>query len=114
MRKTGRVTVKFDGESIRSKPGASLQIGGVQRDGEMSDQGKFFYSERDVPSEVKCTLIHVADTDLDAIRRFRDGVVTFECDTGITYTVPNAATMELGELANGEVEVTFMGDPAEA
>jgi hypothetical protein len=111
MKATGRVKVKIDGELLRSKPGASIQIGGVKRTPVPLDVG-FDHKEEPVPAEVKCTLSHVGATDLRAIRAFENGTVTYETDNGPVYTVPNAYCADMGELKDGEVEVTFGGDPA--
>lgn len=111
-RQTGRVTVSKDGTKYQSKAGASMQIGGAQRTNNgMTDQGTFFYQETLVPGVVKCTLIHMADTDLDDVRDTTDAVVQYETDTGQVWTLPNAVCAEIGELANGEVEITFTGSP---
>lgn len=111
MKSTGRVKVKMNGDVLRSKPGASIQIGGVKRTPVPNDQGTVDYKEETVPAQVKCTLVHVGKTDLPALLKFDDGTVQYETDTGLTYTVPNAFVEELGELKDGEVEITFGGDP---
>lgn len=107
---TGKVTVKWDGDQLRSKPGATAQMGGIRRPGEMSDQGEFVYKETLIPGMIKCTIIHCSDTDLVALRNFKNGTVQYETDTGKMLTMANAVTSEIGDLSNGEVEVTFMGD----
>ncbi len=110
--KTGRVFIKLGADPLRSKAGARLQIGGVQREMDIADDGTVFYMERIVPSQIVCTLIHVAETDLEALRAFRDGTIEFRCDTGRIYTVADAAFLSAGDLTNGEIEVTFGGAPA--
>lgn len=110
---TNRVKVKLDAVGVlRSKAGASLQIGGVQRAADVDDQGNVYFRESIVPAEVRCNLVHVRTSDLEALRDFTGGQVTYEADAGKTYTIGNAFTVSLGELANGEIEVTFGGDPA--
>lgn len=110
---TGRVKVAVNGSSFRSAPGASIQIGGVQRDADATDQGQVYFREKIVPSMVKCTLVHFSDTDMVALRDLKSTTVTYECiDTGRVFTVANAFVMTVGDLANGQVEVTFGGDPA--
>jgi hypothetical protein len=108
---TSKVTVKIDGDQLSSKPGATAQMGGVRRPGEMTDQNVFVYKENIIPGMIKCTLVHVAETDLPAIRNFKDGTVVYETDSNVIYTMANAVCSEIGDLSNGEVEVTFMGDP---
>lgn len=112
-KKTGRITIKLDGAPLRSKPGATLQIGGVQREADTDDQGQVYYREMIVPAEIGATMVHVAETDLLALRDFADGVVEYICDTGRTYVVSGAFTTELGTLENGEVSISLAGAPAE-
>lgn len=109
---TGRVTIKLGSDSLRSKPGASLQPGGVQRDFEASDQGESYYKEKIVPSQIRATLVHMTDTDVSKLLKWKDGTAFFETDTGHVFTVANAATANLGELSNGELPITIGGDPA--
>jgi hypothetical protein len=111
MQQTGRVTVKVNGEQKRSKPGASAQMGGVQREGAMTDQGVFYYKETIVPAVVKATMPHCSDTDLLAIRENKDVTVQYTTDTGVVLTMGNAVFAQAGELQNGEVEITWTGDP---
>lgn len=110
--KTGRVTIKLNADTLVSKAGARLQTGGVSRTTDMSDQGSSFFMEQNKPAQIRATMIHTAQTDLEALRAFKNGTVTFQTDTGRSYTVANAHTEDLGELQNGEVEITIGGDPA--
>lgn len=110
--KTGRVTIKSNGTAFASKAGATLRTGGVRREGEMSDQGDFFYIETLEAAEVSFTLIHTSDTDLEAIRAMRDVTIEFECDTGRAYTIANACFKSDEGLTNGEVRCLFGGAPA--
>jgi Phage tail tube protein len=109
---TGKVTVKVSGSSLRSKEGASIQLGGIDRDGDMTDQGEFYFKEKYAKSEVKATLIHCSDSDLVKLRKAKNIPLTFACDSGTVYTVAGAVVATIGELKSGEVEVTFMGPPA--
>lgn len=113
MQNTGRVTVKVNGDTLRSRPGASLTYGGVTREAVENDQGGIDYRESTQAGGVTCTLVHVSSTDLEALRNFRDGVVNYETDTGKVYVIPGAFTTEIGELSEGTLDVTFMGQPAE-
>jgi hypothetical protein len=113
MKATGRVSVKVNGVTLRSKEGASITIGGVTREPIPNDQGTVDYREETQPAEVTATLVHTAQTDLPALRNFTDGTVNFETDTKVVYVVSDAFTAEVGELSGGEVQVTFGGNPAE-
>jgi hypothetical protein len=110
---TGRVKVKVNGTQLRSKRGASLQIGGVTRNDVPNDDGTVDFNEETQPAQITATLTHTSETDLIALRNFKGGTVVFETDTGVSYSVGGAYTKSVGELSEGEVPVTFGGQPAE-
>ena len=109
---TGRVTIKLGNETLRSKPGASLQIGGISREFEMTDQLESYYREKPKAALIKCTMPHMSDTDIIALQSWKNGTAHFMTDSGRCYTVANAAIADVGDLSNGEVELTVGGDPA--
>jgi len=108
---TGRVSIKLDNETLRSKPGASLQIGGITREFAATDQLEAYYKENPNAAQIRCTMPHMSDTDIIKLQTWK-GTAHFTTDTGHTFTVANAATANIGDLANGEVELTLGGDPA--
>lgn len=108
---TGRCAIKLDDETIRSKPGASIDIGGITREFAATDQLESYYRETPKHAEIKATMPHMSDTDLIKLQAWK-GTAYFTTDSGRTYTVANAATASVGPLSNGEVEVTLGGDPA--
>lgn len=113
MQATGRVTIKLDSDQLRSKAGASIQIGGIQRDFDVTDQLESFFKEKGQVAMIKATIVHMSDTDLIKLRDWKNGTAFFTTDTGHVYTIANAAYATSGDLANGELEVTIMGDPAQ-
>lgn len=114
MQQTGQITIKLDAKILRSKEGASIQIGGIRRVTKMDDQRRTYYQETVIPAQVKATLIHTTDTDLEELRNSVGLVINFETDVGPNYMVRGAHYEEVGDLSNGEVQITFGGDPAEA
>ena len=110
---SGRVTISCDGDDLESKSGASIKIGGTKRDGMMTDQKRFRYKESEEVCEIKATMPHVASTDLPKLRNLKDFTAMFTTDIGIVYMSPGAAVMDVGELKDGEVEITIQGPPAE-
>ncbi|MDB4989905.1 MAG: Phage tail tube protein [Myxococcaceae bacterium] len=113
MRQTGRVTIFLNGDSIRSKAGSSsLDIGGwrVAGEPEYTYDGQLSYKEIQVPSKITTTLVHVATTDLHALAATRDAMIVFRTDTKLEYSMSQAMLTEMGELRDGEVTLTFMGD----
>ena len=112
MQQTGRVTIKRDGSAFRSKPGAKIDPGGVKRTPEKTDQGVTMYKEENVPPMVECTIMHTSDLDILDLSNAKDWTLTFQTDTGVTYTIANAFTVEPVSMQNGECPVKFSGDNA--
>lgn len=113
MQVSGRATIKLDSDALRTKPGSSLQIGGIVREFDVTDQLQSYFRERGIVAVIKGTVVHASDTELIKLRDWKNGTCTFETDTGRVYTVSNAATASIGDLSGGEVELTIMGDPAD-
>lgn len=111
---TGRVTIRLGSDSIRSKPGATLNIGGINREYDVTDQGEVYYRERNSIASIRATMPHFSDTDLIKLKQWVNGTAFFETDSGVMYTIAKAGTATIGDLTNGEVEVTINGEPAQA
>ena len=111
---TGRVTIKINGETLRSKEGASIHLGGVKRTPVVTDQGEVHYTEKFEESAVVCTLVHLATTDIKAIQAFKDGSLLYAADSGASWVLSNAFFAEMNPLQNGEFQVTFNGSAAES
>ena len=111
--KTGKVSVAYDGNVLTSKPGASFNPGGDRATVEMSDQDDVVTTHTNTPSKVRCTLLHVTTTDLIALSRLRNITVTYSTDNGHRYVCANCSVTDVGDLSNGEVDIEFMGAPAE-
>jgi Phage tail tube protein len=118
MQQSCVVTVKSNGDAFRSKANSSSVVfGGLtiqENDVSSTDQGVTVYKQRYQPSIIKTTLVHVAKTDVIAIVAMFDVTITFELDTGDTFTMANAVAIQPGPLQDGEVEITFMGDAVSA
>lgn len=111
---TGLATIKINGDTLRSKEGASLKVGGPVKKAESDVNGFAGHSVEAIkPGEVKCTLIHAGDTDLTALQNIEGATVVFETDSGQHYLVRDAATEGEVELKGKEVELTLTGAAAE-
>jgi hypothetical protein len=111
--KTGKVSVAIDGNVLTSKPGASFNPGGDRATVEMSDQDLVVKTYTAVPSKVRCTLLHVTETDIIALARQRDFTVAYVTDNGHRYVCADCGVTDIGDLANGELDIEFQGAFAE-
>lgn len=110
---TGIVYLHVNGKLLRSKEGAKLNTGGVERTAQAGHK-LYGYSEKFVPAQVEATLAHTADTDIEELNSMVAATVTFECDSGVSYLVANAFTTKPVELTGGDGDLTLemQGDPA--
>ncbi len=107
MKVTGRIFIALNGQRIRSKEGASLDVGGLKRNTQSSDAGVDGYSEEVAAPRVECKINDTAEISVEDLRHFRDGTIVFETDTGKPYTLTNAWICEPPKLTKGEWELKF-------
>ena len=103
---TGRVFLSLNGQRIRSKEGASLEMGGVERDAAISDAGVDGYMEKIIAPKVDCKISHTDQTRLKDLQGFL-GTLTFETDTGVVFTLTEAWNVKPPKLEKGEVTLEF-------
>jgi len=111
----GRAWVRWNGKTLRTAEGAKLNLGGITRESVVGNE-VHGHLEKVVPGKVECEIVvHEGDSP-EELSAIRDATVTFECDTGQTYIIRNAANMVPPELTasnGGAVPVVFEGQPAE-
>ncbi len=106
---TGRIFININGERMRSKDGASLDIGGVSRQAAMSDSGVDGHIESTAAPKVEFSLNHSAEISLTAIHSMTDATLTYVTDTGVVFTIRGAFSAAPPKLAKGEVQCSFEG-----
>jgi len=109
---TGRVFINVAGfGKLRSRPGATINFGGVTRSAVVSDAGVDGYNETIIAPQVSCSISHVAGLDVIALNNIVDDTLQFETDTGVTYKLQECWLSEPAELngESGEISLTFMG-----
>lgn len=111
----GQVKIKIDGDTLQSKPGATLEIGGPARTAQRGDYQAGAFSEETTESKVTCTLLMKKSVSLTAIRNIDNATITFEADIGKTWLIRGGYSAEAPTLtAGGEgANVVFQGPPAE-
>ena len=106
---TGRVYITINGTRLRSKEGASLNMGGAEREAVTSDAGVDGYSERIAVPSVDFAINHSADTRLADLQAITGATLIFETDTGRIFTLQNAWCARPPTLVKGDVSLQFMG-----
>lgn len=104
---TGKVYITIGGQRLRSKEGAKLNMGGIEREPAISDSGVDGYMEKFVVAQVDCTIHHTSEVSLQALQAFRDNTLTFETDTGKVFSLKDAWCAKPPEMTKGEVSLVF-------
>lgn len=111
----GQARIKADGETLDTKPGASLELGGPVRTAQRGDYNAGGFSEEETESKLTCTVMIKRGTKVTALRAIDNATVTFQADTGQTYIIRNAYVADVITVtAGGEgASLVFQGPPAE-
>ncbi len=75
---------------LRSKPGASLDLGGVKRDPVVDDQGVAGYTEQPVSPSIDATFIKKAGVSAATLAAIVQEDISFEGDDGAHYVLRDA------------------------
>ena len=106
----GKVTISTASLGVlRSKPGATLNLGGVKREAVGDDQGIAGYTESHVEPTLDATFVKKAGVSAQALANITDEDISFEGDDGSHYVLRNAWCAEPPEVSNEGVKVKFAG-----
>lgn len=102
----GKVYISINGKRLRSKEGASLNVGGAARTPAISDSGVDGFTESVTAPKVTCKISLTDDIKLKELQDFQ-GTLIFETDTGRVYTLQDAWCASPPTLEKGEVGLEF-------
>lgn len=112
----GKAYIKTDGDLLETMPGASIDLGGVNRKVVKGNNKILGHCEEPQEAMVECEIAIGPQTSLARINAMSDVTITFEADTGQTWVVKNAfltAPCKATDGEGGKVPVKFAGQPAE-
>lgn len=112
MKHHGRATITYNGKRLKSKEGATLNLGGTGRTAEPLDDGTVGYYEATTAPELSCTVPLTSDLSVQELRDLTDANVVFESDTGKGWVIRDAFTTNTISVGR-DVTLTFSGQPAE-
>ena len=116
MQRMGRATIKVDGNTLETLPGATLDIGGSMRNTVVGADRVLGYSEAPAPAELECRISLGKGITLEDLRNVTAATIQFEADTGQTYIMRNAWLAEPPKITQGDdgpVDLKFASGPAE-
>jgi len=105
----GRATIKVNGVTLQSKPGATLNPGGIQRDPVIGSRTIHGATEQLTAPQLTVRITQSRDATLKQIQAIEEATILFEGDDGVSYVLDKAfssAVPTLNETA-GEISATF-------
>ena len=113
MKHHGRATISYNGKRLRSKQGASLNLGGTGRTPDPLDDGSVGYTEATVAPELTCTIPLTKDLAVEELQNLVDANIVFESDTGKSWVIREAFSTDTITVG-ADVALKFSGQPAVA
>lgn len=112
----GRAYITVYGQRLRSMAGAKLDLGGYVREEVLGGSTVLGYSEKVKAASLECAIALVRGDAIEDLRNLTSENILFECDSGQIYVIRNAFladTLSLTEGGGGNVQLRFVGDPAD-
>lgn len=109
----GRAFITIDGDLIETEIGASLDLGGMEREAKPGTHSADGYVERLKPARIECSPQVDADTRVSGFN-FSGATVLFEADTGQQFLVSGAYSVDTPAITAGEGtnKLVIQGAPA--
>lgn len=108
--------VKLNGVPYGTKPGASINLGGVNYEIDFADGKPSGFLGTPTQAEITCNFQVRSDTDIEAIRNFQ-GIAEFvmlDVAGKPTYSITDSRVAETISIQPGEgIAVRIIGTPAE-
>lgn len=111
----GIVKILIDGSLLHSKPGATLDPGGIVRTTIESDQPGYFAESRKA-AKIECDLVVDKNFSAESLRSADDFTATFEAATGQVWVVNHAYVVDPPVITagtNGGAKLVIEGPPAQ-
>lgn len=107
---TGIIEVSIDGTLQAAMEGVEFDPGGKVAEAVMANGKYVGFKEKGSFSSLKCKLVDMSDTDLVAIKAFREVTVKVATDTGKSYS----AKMSTKSANQNDTEITLEMEGKEA
>lgn len=110
----GVVSVRLNGVDYRTRPGATLDVGGRRYTSQFGNGKRTGVSWEPVPSMLSVTFLVSSQLDWEAIANFKDGIAEYRTDVKLVLAAKNCTTIDPPGFSDaGEgISVTIEGDPA--
>jgi hypothetical protein len=98
----GKAYLKMDGKLLESMPGATLDLGGDERQPLIGANAVLGYTEKPKPALLDCKIALGLSTRLEDFRLATNVTITFEADTGQAWNMANAWLVAPPVISDGD------------
>lgn len=105
----GRAVVTVGGKRYNTKPGATLDPGGISREPVVGDTGVAGPQASNNAPSIECTIIKTDEVTLKEIQDITDATITFDGDDGSSYIITNGFNGPVPKLSRDGISATFYG-----
>lgn len=111
----GQARIRVDADTLETKSGATLELGGPVRTAQRGDYQAGAFSAEETESKLTCTILVKRNVRITDFRNIDNATITFQADTGQTYIIRNAYVADGISLTTGGdgAALVFQGPPAE-
>ncbi|MEM6905998.1 MAG: phage tail tube protein [Pseudomonadota bacterium] len=111
----GRATITVNGQVLDSENGAMIDVGGITRETQTTDQQSHYVESRR-PAMVRCRVPLTAGLRVSDFNDMPNVSIQFQCDSGQFFVLANAwrhGALEVTGGSNGGVDLEFHSNSAE-
>ncbi len=108
---TGRAFIRINGVQQKSRPGATLNLGGINNETVVGDDGVHGPKQSITAPSINFSISHTKETKLAKLSESIDDSITFETDSGAIY-IMNPSWLTTPPVLNsqeGTVELNYEG-----
>ena len=112
----GRATIRLNGRTLRTNEGASIDLGGEEKNTKMGSSRVNGYTVKAKQSIIECEISVAVGESVEDLRNVTNATVVFETDSGHIYVIREAEQMlsiKITEGDGGAIPLRFEGQPAE-
>jgi hypothetical protein len=108
----GEVTIRANGQQLKTKAGATLNPGGYTRTQHTGPGKVWGKSKKFTPPSIELVIAADEDVDVIEINALENVTLTWEGDNGVSYMMTQSSTNEPATLRedSGDIAATFFGD----
>jgi hypothetical protein len=109
----GQTIIRMNGRELATEGKSTMEVGGTKREPAPSDHHVGYFTESTEPGKFEFSVLVTRDVSAVALQKLDDVHVTFEADTGQTYSMDHGYVADVISVSEGKAKVVVMGEVQE-